>query len=515
MEIAANKHGAENIIVASYTRAAAVELNRRDLPIPRGNIGTLHALCYRQLSQYEIAEIKAKEFNEAYPEAEISCNGEAKMDEMSGDFAFATDGDRCLNAYNLQRAKCLPLELMNATTIEWVKKWERWKTKNNYIDFTDMIALTAIMREPAAGEPKVGIYDEVQDFNKLELNLIRSWAKYQDHIILSGDDDQTIYTFCGASPEAFLFPDLPADKVRVLKQSWRLPRKIHEYSQRWIKQINTRAIKEFLPRDEEGSVEYMKSTYRQPYKVIEKAMQFAENNETVMILASCGYILNTVKDQLREAGLPFHNPYRVTRGDWNPLGNFHGKSLKRISTRERLLAFLSEVAGVKDDNKYWTVRNLHLWLELIRSRGILKKNAKDKVLNVIEDHHGNVTNYQEFYAEIFEEFALHKALERDIPWFMEVLLANKRKAIEYPMTVYSKRGSKALEEKPKIIIGTIHSVKGAEADHVIMFPDLSLAGWMEYETNKDATIRTFYVGMTRAKKSLILCAQDSDVSVKL
>lgn len=475
-------------------------------------------MCYRQLRQYEIAETKAQLFNAEYPEAAITCNGANKIDEMSGELTMATDGDRCLNVYNLRRARCLPLEGMNETTIHWVKKWERWKMANSFIDFTDMIGLTATMREPAAGNPAIGIYDEVQDFNQLELNLIRHWAKYQKQIILSGDDDQTIYTFCGASPEAFLNPRLAPDQVKILKQSWRLPRKIHDYSQRWIKKLKKRADKEFAPTAEEGELKYINSTHRTPHAAIDMAVRYAARNETVMLLASCGYFLDTVKSLLREAGLPFHNPYRVTRGDWNPLGNFHGNnSSKRISTRERLLSFLSEVAGI-DNQSYWTIPDLQKWIELIRVKGILKKGAKDKILSMI-DESGNCrcddTNLSEFYSEIFEEFALKNALERNILWFNEVLLKNKRTAIEYPLTVYEKRGITALKEKPKIIIGTIHSVKGAEADHVIIFPDISLAGWEEYEANADSTIRTFYVGMTRAKKSLIICEPDSDISVDM
>jgi len=87
IERAVEKHGAENVIVSSFTKAAATELNRRNLPIPKENIGTLHALCYRALGnfKYEIAELKAQEFNEQYPEAEITVSGKSQMDEMAAD----------------------------------------------------------------------------------------------------------------------------------------------------------------------------------------------------------------------------------------------------------------------------------------------------------------------------------------------------------------------------------------------------------------------------------------------
>jgi superfamily I DNA/RNA helicase len=498
-------------VVASYTKAAATVLNRRQLPIPRENIGTLHALCYRGLKQYEIAEINAKAFNEEYPGDEISLTGSGQMDELAVDAVYVTEGDKHLNTYNLFRAKCLELHTMPKNTIEWVKKWENWKYRANVIDFTDMINITLCMDKPMAGEPTVGIFDEVQDFNALEMKLIRHWAQYMDHTILAGDDDQCIYNFVGASPEAFLSHDVAADHKRVLNKSWRLPRKIHEFSQRWIKQIANREPKEFMPKDVEGNVSFINATYRTPNAAIELAARYAQDGKTVMLLASCGYLLNTIKTQLRSAGLPFWNPYRQSRGDWNPMGSFHNKQAGRISTRERILSFLSDsVSG----QGYWSAEDLARWIELVRVKGILKKGAKDKIISLIDDQQGIIYDEAEFYAQIFEDFALEHAVARDLKWFKESLLSAKRTAVEYPLAVYGKQGRAALEEKPKIILGTVHSVKGGESDATIIFPDLSLAAMQDFKTNRDSTIRTFYVGITRSRESLIICQPASDMSVK-
>jgi len=195
------------------------------------------------------------------------------------------------------------------------------------------------------------------------------------------------------------------------------------------------------------------------------------------------------------------------------MGSFHRTKSRTISTRERILSFLSESAGTHKE--YWSTADLMRWIEMIKVSNVLKRGAKDKIQDVIDNKRGYLFDEREFYREIFEEFALQKALNRDIEWFRSNLLSTKRNAVDYPLTVYQKQGRKALEEKPKITIGTIHSVKGGEAQVVILCPDLSLAAAQEYRKFPDSVIRTFYVGMTRAKESLILCRPYSDLCVEL
>ena len=77
-------------------------------------------------------------------------------------------------------------------------------------------------------------------------------------------------------------------------------------------------------------------------------------------------------------------------------------------------------------------------------------------------------------------------------------------------------GVRALRETPRVIVGTIHSVKGCEADVVFLFPDLSRAADAAYQKHgpdRDSVIRLFYVDMTRAKHTLYICQQESASTV--
>lgn len=74
-------------------------------------------------------------------------------------------------------------------------------------------------------------------------------------------------------------------------------------------------------------------------------------------------------------------------------------------------------------------------------------------------------------------------------------------------------GEKILTNKPRIKISTIHKAKGGEADNVLLLLDSSKAA--SESTDFDSEIRTFYVGVTRAKKTLHLVEPKTQWGFKL
>lgn len=102
---------------------------------------------------------------------------------------------------------------------------------------------------------------------------------------------------------------------------------------------------------------------------------------------------------------------------------------------------------------------------------------------------------------------LERALDGDLDWWESKLLQSTAKPIRFPLQVARQHGANVLRETPRVIVGTIHSVKGGEADTVYMFPDLSNSGMREWLTRgeaKDSVIRQFYVGATRARDTLAI-----------
>lgn len=510
---AVQKHGSESIFIASYTKTAAAELAGRDMPIDAERCGTLHSHCYHALGRPTVAESKIKEFNMENPSFSISGGGSVDMNESALDQQYETQNDETFARYQILRNRMIPRELWPESVRVFAAKWEGWKQANNYIDFTDMIenATRYIERPPYSSS--IGIFDEVQDFTPLQLQLIRQWGNKLEYFLLAGDDDQTLYTFTGATPDAFLHPELPETQKKILSQSWRVPAVVQSLAQKWIRQVKKRQEKEYKPRPYEGELKMSNATYKIPHPMIAEMNAYISQGKSVMVLASCGYMLQPLINMLREEGIPFHNPYRINRGDWNPLGNKRG-----YSTKDRILGFLNPTGPTFGDVTLWSVRELAGWVEICQTKGMLvtggKKNIIEALANEVEDYN----QILDIYKRNFKPDALNEAIMLSPTFIKDRITSTKAKTAGYVFKVLERQGMDALSGRPGICVGTIHSVKGGQADVVFLFPDLSMNGQKAYvdvgTEGYDSVIRQFYVGITRCRETLVVCQPSSSWAVK-
>ena len=84
-------------------------------------------------------------------------------------------------------------------------------------------------------------------------------------------------------------------------------------------------------------------------------------------------------------------------------------------------------------------------------------------------------------------------------WF-EALDGAPLKAVKYIRKM--RENDEKLNQEPRILLSTIHGVKGGEADNVVLLTDLSNNTQKSYERYPDDENRLFYVGATRAKDHL-------------
>jgi DNA helicase-2/ATP-dependent DNA helicase PcrA len=501
---AVDRYGENGVMVTSFTRAAALEIAGRGINVAKENVGTIHSLCYHAIGQPKVFVEVVKQWNEEHPTLTLSASTSAGVDASGAEDALNMTGETGDNAYNMHqvlRAKMVPKEYWPANIQRFDTMWTDFKEQTNCCDFTDLIERAIKERPFPPGQARCMIVDEAQDNTPLMLSLCRRWAASMDWLCLVGDDDQTIYRFTGANPRAFLHPPIPDERKVILDQSYRVPVKVHEIAQNLIRRIpdERREPKDYKPFSAIGVTNAISEPIDSPSLIERVDRDFSEGNQTVMILASCAYMLRPLVNQLREEGYAFHNPYRP-RGEWNPL-----RSVKGTSTKDVVTAFLTRSA-----DGTWNVPNLITWASAIRvcDTGVVRDTGK-KALTVlkkaVKDGEKGLHSSKLVLDAVLTPIAQVKALEGDVAWFYDHLVKRRQSPARYVLDVYRRSGMEFLEGQPRIVVGTIHSVKGGEADSVILAPDLSYAGAREAygsQEGMDAAIRLFYVGMTRAKRKL-------------
>ena len=291
---------------------------------------------------------------------------------------------------------------------------------------------------------------------------------------------------------------MPEAQRRVLAQSYRVPRQVHDAAVAWINQVKDRRLVEYRPRDAEGEVRQLQAGYQEPEPALEDAEKYLAQGKSVMFLTTCAYMLQPLLGALRRQGIPFHNPHRRSNGAWNPLP----KRRNAAGAAERLLAYLA-----LSESGQWTAGDLRKWTNTLWAEGVLPRKGRELVRDLEDDEEEGLS--WDLLEGVLTPEAIEAGLSGDLNWYQRHLTAAKRPGAEFLLSVVRRRGAEKLRETPLVVPGTVHSVKGSECDVVYLFPDLSrpeMDEWTGSPEQRAAVQRLFYVGMTRARESLITCA---------
>lgn len=522
------------VAICSLTRTAAAEIASRSMPVERSHVGTLHALAYRRLGSPTIAETLHDEWDAFAPEYRMS-NGKGDVndstaDQLRCDAGGKQRGDELYQRLCTLRAMQRRPELWPPDIAHFSARWSDFKRAHDCIDFTDMIDRAIDHVPTAPGNPRVVIADEAQDLSRLEMTLLRKWGDAAGCLIIAGDPWQSLYVWRGSDPTVF-DTEHAADR-QVLSQSYRVPRLVHAASMRWMKRwlSNWEPLEYHHRLHAAGTILRSRDNWKTAEKLIPHITERTDKGQTVMVAASCGYMLKPLLAALRSAAIPFSNPWRRKRGDWNPLQASRGNSVA-----DRILAFLRPDTGTYSPRhqspsmrpRLWTWRELKQWTDAIKVEPLLQRGARKKIAGyaaqpVVGDevctHDELDTILAPGVASFLEDLGRGGATIDMLRLFGTHLLSSRRKVAEYPISVAMKRGARILFDSPKLHVGTIHSFKGAEADNVFIIPDLSPAAMREWTLGgaaRDNVVRMMYVGMTRARDTLVLCEPLSGRAVDL
>jgi len=471
-------YSAREIAFVSFTKKAANEAKDRALEKFPHLVAkdfeywsTLHSLCFKRLHLGKQDVMQRENWLEIADMTGSPMRGYYNVDD--GFLAAGTEeGDRFLFHYGLAHARGMSpaqhyASLSNEETWNFEEKkflyfcatMEKYKRSTGLVDFNDMLE-HAVSTGPVPGI-KVAFIDEAQDLSLRQWEVARSMFSNVERLMIAGDDDQSIFEWSGADVQTFL--KLGGDAI-VLDRSFRLPRKIFDFANRIVSRIGNRISKDWRPDDREGSVRSIRSLKELGDQIVQ------DDGKTWLILARNRYLLNEQVEFLRGAGVPYAEK---------------GKSA--IDTKD-LRAIQAYEAARR--NRPINLSDAQAFYNLLLGGKQIKRGFKQ---------------LPESLPEVLEWDTLVNAggllVDKKAPWFDVLRIPHERKS--YYRAI--RRHGYSTTGTPKVNCSTIHSVKGGEADNVVLLDAMARRTYKEFtELNADAEHRVQYVGATRARENLFI-----------
>ncbi|GGI94928.1 hypothetical protein GCM10008995_01440 [Halobellus salinus] len=534
-----------DILVVSYTRAAAAEVRERlaeRLGVsPRslkGNVATMHAKAYELLDLSRgdvVGEDDKQEFCEEYGvEFEDEYGGAGRRTARSttiGNKIIATsqwlqrtrrdvaDWYDVPFQWNVEEVRLPPEVDPNAQegnkyTPTWpsdddrvdvpevIRAWRSYKSDHGLVGFADM--LERVKQRSLVPHVDHLVIDEFQDITTLQYDAYEEWKPHMDRVLIAGDDDQVVYAWQGADPNLLL--DADRDEDVVLPNSYRLPSRVLSVVNREIRHIDNRQEKDLKPRKEGGTVEGIESpSMLDLARNVRYTIEQGDDDETIMVLFRARYQLFQFIDEFLPLGMPFSA--LTDQRMWTD----------RLTQYVRAVEALD--AGAELDG-----------LQARRLADMLQESAfgtndRDELFDHIDEleEGSDADDLTELTVDpdTISEFAPFAPGTDSAGDMLRKVTSFQRNSVE----AYFDGEYRGMDPS-RVRIGTIHSAKGREADHVFVATDLTekvveqmaasvddaeVPGVEEFTAKTDPVPlltdnerRVFYVGMSRARERLVL-----------
>ena len=534
-----------DILVVSYTRAAAAEIRERladrldTTPRAlRGNVCTMHAKAYDLLNLSRsdvVGESDKEEFCEDYGlEFEDEYEGSRRRSARSttlGNKVIATSqwlqrtrrevGDwyDVPFQWNDEEVRLPPeiddnAQTGNKYTPTWpsdddrldipdaIRAWRTWKGQHDIVGFADM--LERVKQRSLLPSVDYLVIDEFQDITTLQYEVYREWRPHTKRVLIAGDDDQVVYAWQGADPD-LLLEEVVDDDI-VLPNSYRLPSRILNVVNQEVRHIEKRQEKDLKPRKEGGTVEALRNRSmldlsRELTRTVE------ETEETAMVLFRARYQMFQFIDEFIDEGIPFS--CLTDQRMWT----------------DRLTQYVDGIEALAEDEPLTGLQARRLADMLADSA--FGTGERDDLFDVLDERE------EESGVDDLTDLAIEPELIREHAPFVPDppaaadMLRKVTSFQERSVDAYFNGPYQGMD-RSRVRLGTIHSAKGREADHVFVATDLTekvveqMAASIEQANEElpeeasftkhantvptltDNERRVFYVGMSRARERLVI-----------
>jgi len=508
-----------NIGFVSFTRAARAEastraaerfgVTRKSLET-NGWFRTLHSVCYRALgvssAQMVTDDRESAEWIADVLQEPPSGKPPTGDDDALG-YVAPVESSRCGVALTLWAAArnrlCPVVDVWrdavrcNDTTpgLDYcrsiIDRYEQRKLLDNRIDFVDLLCMFAGVRcrvdgcettRPLGDVPHVPVwfFDEQQDASAL---LDRVCHRLISHdacrwVYVVGDPFQAIYGWAGA--DSRLFRKWDAATERIMPKSYRCPDAVLRMGEDCIRDCSDYFDRKILPADHGGTVDSVWGTGG----MVSHLNPASER--TVGIAVRTNYQLGIVARHLDENNIP-----------WKPTRGHGGWSAPARS--ETIAAFVALQHGKPISWDAWG-----RCVNAMPARDMFRRGAKaenKRKASAMSEHHPDVKLWAEGLGHVGVTPAGLETIQsgRWTAWVPKSdmwLAAAQRWGVD-------------AVTRPRVNVGTVHSMKGAEFDDVYLNTAVSRPVVRSQSTPDgwDEERRVEYVGVTRARHRLVLVHQ--------
>ena len=500
------------IISITFSKSQGIDMEKRFLaqnPEFRGKITfkTIHAFCYEIVRNYmKLKNIKKtliegnNEFNRILILKRVyyQKNYKKLSDEEINDFFSIYDYTKnkmydfegYIRKNHFISNRLLMLKLYNL--------YDEIKIQNNFMDFNDLLILAneyistdKKLLKALKNRYKFFQIDEGQDTSTLQFEIIRKIVFPENNVFIVADDDQSIYSFRGASPENLLnFKNIyPNSKIFFMDKNFRSTKNIIKISNKIIQGNKIRYEKSSKHTTEENSQIMLFKVKNSTIQARELVKRISEinPNETIGVLyrnnISSLYIADILKNNdidffVKENKFDFYSnrilndvknillfsedttDLEVFKRIYFKLNAYIKKDfITKLEYKPYNQCVLESLLDLDELNDFYLNKFTSLRNDFKRLKRMKMEDKIDCIL--YELGYGDyLDNFNEFsnlnYNLIFD---LIKYLSKDLKTFDEFIekLDNLKELLK-----------NASSSKSNISISTIHSSKGLEYDNVFI-----------------------------------------------
>ncbi|WP_416176375.1 ATP-dependent helicase [Clostridium sp.] len=540
-----------NILVITFTKAAALNMKDRYIKISKGNrkvpyFSTFHSLFYRILIRYyknKINIIDEKKSISIIRET-LSLYVDSLDDEnvrcVLNDISRFKTSNKSIDYFRSRIDKSVFKKCFYA--------YEEYKNKRNLMDFDDLQfgAKELLLKNKAVlkycrNTFRYILVDEFQDSDDLQIELLKLISQ-GNSIFAVGDEDQCIYGFRGSNPNCIVNFDkyFNGGKKLFLDVNYRSVKNIVELSKVLIinnKNRNQKIIKSCKSengkieittfKDEYEEVEYMSSKIRsivtsKMYTDSDIAVLYRTNLQSRDIIDS--FLQKNIKFRFLDEGYNFFNHFicrDIIAYFKLSIDEYDMESFSRIINRPFRYISKVNINRMKNDyakencfDKFSRIGEISV--SQIRKMKKLKRNvSKLKRLSLYDAVDFIV--YRIGYIKYIKSYCKNSSCK--MRQLKHVLDEFRRVCIRFnnidELLKYVEEFSSKVEEGRKagegIILSTIHGVKGMEFKNVFIIncDEEIIPHANSIEDSLEEERRLFYVGITRAIDNLHLYSVES------